>query len=87
MKPIPITLCAAVLFCWSVLGFAQGGRGGAQRGFGGGPGGFEGERSRPPSADASAQTETRSRRPFGAGPYDTSAFMAGEIYEIGRAHV
>ena len=80
MKPIPITLCAAVLFCWSVLGFAQGGRGGAQRGFGGGPGGFEGERSRPPSADASAQTEPRSRRPFGAGPYDTSAFMAGEIY-------
>ena len=59
----------------------QGGFGGMQGGFGGMQGGFGGERqNRPPSADAAARPETGSKRPFGAGPYDTSAFMAGEIY-------
>jgi len=65
-------------------GFGPGQQGsfrGVQRGFGGGQGGFSGAQSFPPAgATASARPETKLKRPFGAGPYDTSAFMAGEIY-------
>jgi len=43
-------------------------------------GGFGGERNRPPAADSAARPGSGSKRPFGAGQYDTSAFMAGEIY-------
>ena len=46
-------------------------------GFGGGQGGFGGF---PPGAGAAARQETKLKRPFGAGQYDTSAFMAGEIH-------
>ncbi len=47
-------------------------------GFGGGQGGFGGF---PPGTDTAARQETtKLKRPFGAGQYDTSAFMAGEIY-------
>ena len=55
---------------------AQGGFGGLQGGFDsqGGFGGF------PPGAGVAARPETKLKRPFGAGQYDTSAFMAGEIY-------
>lgn len=56
----------------------QGARqGGFQGGFGPGPGNFGGgwDRRQPASA-----TETKLKRPFGAGQYDTSAFMAGEIH-------
>ena len=47
--------------------------GGGRGGFGGGFGGF------PPGNEAAAQPETKLKRPFGAGQYDTSAFMAGKI--------
>lgn len=47
-------------------------------GFGGGQGGFGGF---PPGTDTAARQETtKLKRPFGAGQYDTSAFMAGEIH-------
>ena len=46
-------------------------------GFGGGQGGFGGF---PPGAGTAARQETKLKRPFGAGQYDTSAFMAGEIH-------
>ncbi len=47
------------------------GTGGAQQGgFGGPQGGF----------GRTARQETKLKRPFGAGQYDTSAFMAGEIH-------
>ena len=62
-----------------------------QGGFGGQQGGFGGARDR--QADAAARPGRNtgntgavrtgaagSKRPFGAGPYDTSTFMAGEIY-------
>ena len=67
-------------------GARQGGFGGQQGGqrpagmpggFGGGQGGFGGF---PPGAGAAVRTETKLKRPFGAGQYDTSAFMAGEIH-------
>jgi len=89
MKAIQTALCAALLFGAGIPGFAQGGFGGGQGGFGrgggfgGGQGGFGfngGAQDRPPAAEAAAHPETGSKRPFGAGPYDTSAFMAGEIY-------
>ena len=95
MKLIRTALCIAALFGCCIPGFAQNGFRGVQRGFGarqnarqdarqggfGMQGGFGGERqNRPPAADAAARPETGSKRPFGAGPYDTSAFMAGEIY-------
>ena len=41
----------------------------------GGFGGFGG----PPPAGAAQPEQTKLKRPFGAGPYDTSAYMAGEI--------
>ena len=62
----------------------QGGFGGRQGGFGGvpgmgQPGNFGGFGGFPPGAGATRQ-ETKLKRPFGAGQYDTSAFMAGEIH-------
>jgi hypothetical protein len=73
----------------------QGGFRGVQRGFGtrqggqtppgtpggfgtrqGGFGGFGGQ----PQAGAAQPEQAKRKRPCGAGPYDTSAFMAGEIY-------
>ena len=58
-----------------------GGQGAQQGGFGGAPGmgfgqgGFGGWNQQP-----AAGPETKLKRPFGAGQYDTSAFMAGEIH-------
>ena len=49
-------------------------------GFGGGQGGFGGFGGFPPGTGTAARQETmKLKRPFGAGQYDTSAFMAGEI--------
>ena len=67
-----------------VVAFAQGNRGGFgnfgnRNGFGGGRGFGDGQWNRPSGAGAVAQSETKLKRPFGAGQYDTSAFMAGEI--------
>ena len=62
-------------------GNQQGGFGGGPGGFGGGQGGFGGFGGGwNQSAGAAARQETRLKRPFGAGQYDTSAFMAGEIH-------
>ena len=84
MKTIQTALFAAALFGWSILGFAQGGFGGRQGGFGRPPGGFGGGQGGfggfPPGTGAAARQETKLKRPFGAGQYDTSAFMAGEIH-------
>lgn len=60
-------------------GGPQGGFGGPQGGFGPGQqgamqGGFGGGWPRQPAS------ETKLKRPFGAGQFDTSAFMAGEIH-------
>ena len=78
MKRFSKVLSASALACLCLAVFAQGGFGG-MGGFGGR--GTRGrEQGRPPAADAAQSTETRSKRPFGSGPYDTSAFMAGEIY-------
>ena len=84
MKPVQTVLCVAAVFACTVL-FAQGEGGqdgfrGVQRGFGGAPGmgfgqgGFGGW-NRPQTTGA----EMKLKRPFGAGQYDTSAFMAGDI--------
>lgn len=76
-----------ILFC-CVIAFAQGNRGGFgnfgnRNGFGGGRG-FGGPgfgQNRPPVMDTAARPETDlKKRAFGAGQYDTAAFMAGEIY-------
>ena len=84
MKTIRTALCAAALFlflfCCGIPGVAQDGFGGRQGGFGGRQGGFGGERNRPPATETAVRQETGSKRPFGAGQYDTAAFMAGEIY-------
>jgi hypothetical protein len=80
MKPIHTVLCAAVLFACSILGYAQGGFGGRQGGFGGRQGGFGREQNRPPANGTAAAIKTGPSRSFGAGQYDTAAFMAGEIY-------
>ena len=77
-------------------GVGRGGNSGGGRGgnFGGGMGGFPGGgfggpgfggpgfgQDRPSAADTAASPETDwKKRAFGAGQYDTSAFMAGEIY-------
>ena len=63
------------------FGGPQGGFGGAGN-FGGPQGGFGGFGGwdQPPAADVTTRPETKLKRPFGAGQYDTSAFMAGEIY-------
>ena len=59
-------------------GFGQQGNFGGVPGMGQGPqGGFGGF---PSGAGAVVQSETKLKRPFGAGQYDTSAFMAGEIH-------
>lgn len=124
IRPVPIVLCAAMLFGWGVL-FAQDGFGGGQQGarqagfrgvqrgfgtrqneaggqqrpqggrqgnFGGQQGNFGGQRpvgmpggqngfgGFPLGAGAARQGTVKLKRPFGAGPYDTSAFMAGEIH-------
>ena len=61
-------------------GTRQGGFG-QQGNFGGMPGmGQQGGFGDPSGASAAAQPETKLKRPFGAGQYDTSAFMAGEIH-------
>ena len=44
------------------------------------PAGMPGFGGFPPGAGTAARTETKLKRPFGAGQYDTSAFMAGEIH-------
>ena len=86
MKPIQTALIAAAWFACCIPGIAGDGFRGVQRGFGGRrpdarQSGFGGERqSFPPAANASARPETGAKRPFGAGPYDTAAFMAGEIF-------
>ena len=71
-------------------GARQGGFGAQQGNFGGRQGGFGGERIQQDAAarpgrnagntDAARSAATRQNRPFGAGQYDTAAFMAGEIY-------
>ena len=54
---------------------------GRQGNFGGAPGmGQQGGFGGPSGANAATQPETKLKRPFGAGQYDTSAFMAGEIH-------
>lgn len=62
------------------FGGGQGDFGGQQGGFGGAPGMPGGFGGFPPGAGAAARPETKLKRPFGAGQYDTSAFMAGEIH-------
>lgn len=94
MKPIRTVLYAAAVFACTVL-FAQDGGNSPQDGFRGVQRGFGGRRNEAggqvrqggrqggfggwnqPSATVS---ETKLKRPFGAGQYDTSAFMAGEIH-------
>lgn len=83
MKRIRTILYAMILFSCAVA-FAQGNRGGfgnfgGRNGFGGGRGFGGGQWNRPSGAGAVVQPETKLKRPFGAGQYDTSAFMAGEI--------
>ena len=89
MKPFLSALCAALLFLCGVTVFAQGGFGGGRGGFGGrtaggfggGRGSGNGQWNRPPAMDTASSPETDlKKRAFGAGQYDTAAFMAGEIY-------
>lgn len=67
------------------LGGGQGGfgsgQGAQQSGFGpGGPGMQQGGFGPGWNRQPAARPETKLKRPFGAGQYDTSAFMAGEIH-------
>ena len=94
-RSVQLALLTAAVFVCGGFAFAQDGFRGVQRGFGTrqnatGPrqGGFgRGQNRMPqvnpttrPAADA-VRPETNSKKhPFGAGPYDTSAYMAGEIY-------
>ena len=96
MKRLLFILCTAVLLGWSISTFAQGGFSGGRGGFGGrtaggfgNAGGFGRGQNRPtagnvnlrPGAPLPSNTETAlKKRAFGAGQYDTAAFMAGEIY-------
>ena len=59
-------------------GFGNG-QGPGQGGFGNGQSPRQGGFGGPPGM-GTARTETKLQRPFGAGQYDTSAFMAGEIH-------
>ena len=95
-RSVQLALLTAAVFVCGGFAFAQDGFRGVQRGFGTrqnatGPrqGGFGRGQNRMPSAtnpttrpanDAVRPGTDSKKRPFGAGPYDTSAYMAGEIY-------
>jgi len=93
-RTVQLALVAAAVFACGGLAFAQDGFRGVQRGFGTRQnataprqGGFGMGPNRMPSAtnpttrpaNDAARPGTASKRPFGAGPNDTSAYMAGDI--------
>ena len=94
-RSVQLALVAAAVFACGGFVLAQDGFRGVQRGFGtrqhatgSRQGGFGMGPNRMPSAtnpttrpaNDAARPGTASKRPFGAGPNDTSAYMAGEIY-------
>lgn len=94
-RSVQLALLTAAVFVCGGFAFAQDGFRGVQRGFGTRQnatgtrqGGFGMGQNRMPSttnpttrpANDAARPGTASKRPFGAGPNDTSAYMAGEIY-------